>query len=1145
MKNTIYVGDSILKKNNKRVDGEIVEIEKEKYYKISNYDSIDPFLMNIVSDSDLWMFLSSNGALTCGRQNSDSSLFPYYTDDRIHDSQDITGSKTILFLTINEKTYLWEPFSSNKKGLYNIERNIYKNIVGNKVIFQEINHDLRTTFSYSWMNCDKFGFIKKSSLDNDNDNNIKINVLDGIQNILPYGIDKAFQLEYSTLLDGYKKNELLRDSNLGLYTLSSIPTDRAEPNESLKATSVWFTGLDDTAILLTSKQLESFIENQFVNTEIESKAERGSYFVNSLFTLDSKQSKVWNIISDLNKDQSSVAELDLFIKDNDNLLSLVENEISIGTEKLNSMIANSDGFQITSDELNSFRHYSNTLFNIMRGGIFDDNYKFNKKDFQLFINRANKIISSKYSDYIFNLPEDLNLIDLKSEIEKLNDLRFEKLFNEYLPLTFSRRHGDPSRPWNRFSIDIKDYNGDKVLNYEGNWRDIFQNWEALAHSFPSYIKNMITRFLNGSTADGYNPYRVLRDGFDWEVLDPDDAWAYIGYWGDHQIIYLLKLLEFSKKYHPCELEELVSKNIFAYTNVPYRIKKYNEIVENPRDTVTFDYELEKKIYNKVDELGTDGKFIFGNNDEIYQVNLTEKLLVTSLTKISNFIPEAGIWMNTQRPEWNDANNALVGFGTSMVTLYYLRQFCEFGINIYQNIETQSIEISKEVSEFFKNIESTLTGFQNLLVGKFSDSDRKNILDGLGNAGSDYRWKIYNDGFSGEKIKIGNNEIVNFYKLVISYLDHSIQANKRNDNLYHSYNLIKIKDDKVSIRYLYEMLEGQVAILSSGYLNANNSLALLKSLRKSSLYRENQNSYILYPDRHLPEFINKNIIPNKLVEKSVVIKNLMKKGDTSIVISDIAGNVHFHSNFRNASILTETLSVLKNINSDEKQEILDLYETVFDHQSFTGRSGTFYKYEGLGSIYWHMVSKLLLAVKDTIYRVSKEDEKEISKLKKFYYDIREGIGVHKKPDEYGAFPTDAYSHTPRNSGVQQPGMTGQVKEDLISRFGELGVVVKDGIIEFNPVLLEETEFLDEAKDYIYFNVKGEKKVLRLEKGMLAFSMCQTPIIYIKSNENKIIVENYNNCEEKISDLKLTSILSKSVFERKDEIEIIRVYISQEN
>ena len=56
------------------------------------------------------------------------------------------------------------------------------------------------------------------------------------------------------------------------------------------------------------------------------------------------------------------------------------------------------------------------------------------------------------------------------------------------------------------------------------------------------------------------------------------------------------------------------------------------------------------------------------------LSLAEKLVVPALSKLSNFVPGGGIWMNTQRPEWNDANNALVGNGLSMVTLLYLRRY---------------------------------------------------------------------------------------------------------------------------------------------------------------------------------------------------------------------------------------------------------------------------------------------------------------------------------------------------------------------------------------------------------------------------------------------------------------------------------------
>jgi hypothetical protein len=74
----------------------------------------------------------------------------------------------------------------------------------------------------------------------------------------------------------------------------------------------------------------------------------------------------------------------------------------------------------------------------------------------------------------------------------------------------------------------------------------FRIGKSLCLSFPGFLDGVIARFVNSSTADGYNPYRVTREGYDWEAPDPEDPWAHFGYWGDHQLIYLLKLLEQSK-----------------------------------------------------------------------------------------------------------------------------------------------------------------------------------------------------------------------------------------------------------------------------------------------------------------------------------------------------------------------------------------------------------------------------------------------------------------------------------------------------------------------------------------------------------------------------------------------------------------------
>ena len=107
--------------------------------------------------------------------------------------------------------------------------------------------------------------------------------------------------------------------------------------------------------------------------------------------------------------------------------------------------------------------------------------------------------------------------------------------------------------------------------------------------------------------------------------------------------------------------------------MPYKIKGFDELLADPYDTILFDFELDEIVSRRVSEVGADGRLVWVG-ESVYQVNLLEKLLVTVLSKLTNFVPGGGIWMNTQRPEWNDANNALVGTGISVVTLCYLHRF---------------------------------------------------------------------------------------------------------------------------------------------------------------------------------------------------------------------------------------------------------------------------------------------------------------------------------------------------------------------------------------------------------------------------------------------------------------------------------------
>ena len=1144
MSNTILDKNIKLKK---------VSIDNEFYYKITNHDMMRPFFMSIVSDSNHWMFISSNGGLTAGRKNSEYALFPYYTDDKITESADITGNKSIFKVNKDGQDFMWEPLAIRSLGKYSTTQNLYKNRFGNKIIFEEINHDLELTFRYQWSSSDQFGFIKKSKLINTSSSAVSIKLLDGIQNIMPASIGSDIQNESSNLVDAYKRNELDVSSGLGIFALSAILVDKAEASEALKANIVWSLGIDNPTYLLSSLQLDDFRSQKPINQEVDIKAEKGAYFVSTEIELSPDSNKEWLLVANVNQNHSDIALLIKKIKEDDSLLDKINNNIAFGTNRLVELNAASDAIQVTADSLRDTRHFSNTLFNIMRGGIFDEGYQIEKWDFSNYLLNANKKVARTSESILDTLPDVFMLSDIQKIAYESDDKNFRRLCLEYMPLKFSRRHGDPSRPWNKFSINTRsEIDGSKILDYEGNWRDIFQNWEALAHSYPEFIESMIHKFLNATTFDGYNPYRVTKDGFDWETIEPDDPWSYIGYWGDHQIIYLLKFLEFINNHKPGKLESFFTKDLFVYANVPYKIKSYKDQLKNPKDTIIFDDALDHKIHEEREQLGADGALLRDENRFIIKANFVEKILATSLSKLSNFIPEGGIWMNTQRPEWNDANNALVGNGVSMVTLYYLRRFFDFFEELLVSTNVDQVQISNEVLEFFNSVLNTLKSNKDLLTESINDTNKKLILDNLGKAGSDFRTLIYEHAFSGRKSTLTISKLKDFVSLSKSYLEHSIRANKRSDNLYHAYNLMTVNsDNSVSISYLSEMLEGQVAVLSSGYLNASETLDLLNALKHSKLFRHDQYSYLLYPNKELKGFLDRNTISKDAVNSSKLLLELVNDGNVQVIEKDVNGEYHFNGNFKNASdvsIALENLAGTKyqNLLKTDTPKILQAFEDEFNHKAFTGRSGTFYGYEGLGSIYWHMVSKLLLAVQECCVRAVNEGENDIiiGHLLEHFYEINEGIGVHKSPELYGAFPTDPYSHTPGGKGAQQPGMTGQVKEDILSRFGELGIFVEKGSLFFNPCLLRKEEFFTEATTFNYVDINKQRKSIEMEKDTLGFTYCQVPIIYQISSHNEMEVYHIDESIRRFDSLTLDKGVSSMVFNRSGKIDKIIVKINRD-
>ena len=123
------------------------------------------------------------------------------------------------------------------------------------------------------------------------------------------------------------------------------------------------------------------------------------------------------------------------------------------------------------------------------------------------------------------------------------------------------------------------------------------------------------------------------------------------------------------------------------------------------------------------------------------------------------------------------------------------------------------------------------------------------------------------------------------------------------------------------------------------------------------------------------------------------------------------------------------------------------------------------------------------------------------------------------------------------------MTGQVKEDVLCRFGEIGAFVKDGKLQFNPKLLRKEELLTDSKDFIYIDLEGSKKTLTLAPNTFSFTYCQIPVIYQLSDKNAIDVFFKDDSKKEIDSLQLDTETSKKIFQRTGEVEKIIVFINK--
>jgi hypothetical protein len=1098
------------------VTGGLVEVDGTRWYRIDGFERMEPFLLTVVSDSDLWMFVSSLGPLTAGRIDADHALLPYETDDRLHRAVGVTGPVTLLTREVAGRREVWQPFA--RLPAAGCTRVLAKHELGSALLLEEVNADWGLRVRVTWEPSRAYGWVRTVELVDESGAGADIEVVDGFLDVMPAGVDAVTEQRTSNLADAYKRSETGLPGNAALYALESLITDRAEPAEALAATLVWSAGLDDAEIHLDERIVDDTWQGRARPPVELLTGRRAAYLLRGSVTVTAGGSRSWMLVADTGLGHAALHDR-LQLAVDPQARKLVAEDVAAGAARLASLLADADGVQRTGDAVADAHHLSNVLFNAMRGGVFAHGYEVPVADLLAFLRDRNVAVHDRVADRLRGEGACLDLPALAALADASGDADLIRLVLEYLPLTFSRRHGDPSRPWNRFSIRVSADDGSELLYYEGNWRDIFQNWQALLRSYPRYLPHVVAKFLNASTVDGHNPYRISRDGIDWEVPDPDDPWSNIGYWGDHQIVYLLQLLEDWQATDPDGLADWLDRPVFTYADVPYRIAGHEAMLRDPRDTIAFDEDRAARVAERVARIGADGRLVVADG-ELARVTMTEKLLVPVLAKLSSYVAGGGIWMNTQRPEWNDANNALAGYGLSMVTLYHLERHLRFLQRILVTGRKQPYGLSRQVAGWLDAVSQALQA-HDADVAATDAGIRRQLLDALGYAGQAYR-DVAGTTFDRTVVEVEVAAIERLLAVALVHLQASIRAGRRPDELFHAYSLVSFPTrDTAVVEHLPVMLEGQVAVLGTSHLGAEDLTRFIDALFDSPLYRPDLGTFLLYPATDRPSFLDRNRLAPETIEAHPVLQELVERGNGGILEQDAAGGLHFRSDLTNAEALADALAGTS-LDDDARASVHAVYERLFHHHAFTGRSGGMHGYEGIGSVYWHMVSKLLLAIQVRYLEAiaTDTDAAVVARLAAAYRRVRDGLGFRTTPAVFGAVPTDCYSHTPAHAGAQQPGMTGQAKEQVLARAGELGLVVADGTLALVRPLLPAEELWGE----------GEAG----EDGSYRFTVCAMPVRVRRGDADRVRVVRHDGSVEEREGTALTPAESAEVFDRRGTI-----------
>ncbi|MBC8060498.1 MAG: cellobiose phosphorylase [Clostridiaceae bacterium] len=775
----------------------------QEYHKAKTFSSFLPGIAGI-DGIPMWSFYVNRGQAmgSFGVKDKDNTIMEFFPANTMYKNVELQGFRTF----IKYKDEIHEIFSSMSRDVFTRKMIIEKNVLK----IQEINETLniKVTVTYFTMPKESFAaIVRKVELENLDNEEKCIEVLDGLPQILPFGVKNSDYQAMSNLFRAwFEVNNI--ENNIPYYKIRGTTGDSAEVTQVSQGNFYLSFTSESQGLIKPLIDMDVIFGSNTAYTKPEGWNCSIEEIINQEQVATNKSSGGFTAAKTTLKDKFAICTIIGHIakpelineRKNDFNFKYIEEKEKQARVLVENLVQ--DTFTKTSNPL--FDKYVDQCYldNILRGGY-------------------PLIIKNNKKNHVYHV--------------------------------YSRKHGDLEREYNFFSLEPAYYS-----QGNGNFRDVNQNRRSDVLFNPQVEDFNVKQFMSLIQADGYNPLSVkgstfsLNQDYLEEILlhikdkkdgmkdilsgkfTPGHIITYLvnnhvdtdiiydeflgkvllisdqnyeaefgeGYWTDHWT-YNMDLVETYLSIYPDKLKSFAFEDLnYTFFHSPVKILKREDkyVVVNGKvrqyDALLEDHQLNIKNTN----------WLRSNNGkgEIYKTNLYAKLISLALNKFVTLDAYGmGIEMEANKPGWNDAMNGLPGlFGSSLNETAELKRLINFILEI--SLEYQGdVNLPIEMAELLKLAAKELRDYFQGSLNDFQYWDRTSTLR------ENYREKILY-GINGEEEKFSSKEISdifeNFNKKIQLGIKHSLDYGNGIYPTYFHYEATK-----------YDLLEGKFNPVN-GYQN---------------------------------------------------------------------------------------------------------------------------------------------------------------------------------------------------------------------------------------------------------------------------------------------------------------------------------------